>query len=60
MKRIDSIIAQRDGIALASVMIIMAIAFVLTISLGIMLISEISSSKRTASVVQAYFAAEGG
>jgi hypothetical protein len=48
------------GFALAAVMILVAIAFVLALSLGVMLVSEITSAKRSTSVTQSFFAAEGG
>jgi hypothetical protein len=48
------------GIALVFVMIVMAIALALALAIGYMLFSEISSSRRSTSVTQAFFAAEGG
>lgn len=50
----------KRGIALVFVMIVMAIALALALAIGYMLFSEISSSRRTTSVAQAFFAAEGG
>jgi len=48
------------GIALVFVMIVLAIALALALAIGYMLFSEISSSRRSTSVAQAFFAAEGG
>jgi hypothetical protein len=59
-RTIKKMMSGREGVALAAVMIIMAIAFVLAMALGFMLLSEITSSKRNSSVTQAFFAAEGG